>query len=69
MHQNTPIPCRCWACRAELGTTDGTALYLSDRASIRRPMTIWCTCGGATFWRPSVKRETVLPITDSPYVQ
>jgi len=46
-------PCRCWGCRRELGTTDGEHLFLNDRVSIRRPITLWCVCGGATYWRPS----------------
>jgi hypothetical protein len=53
MPHTTRTPCHCWSCRAVLGETDGQALYLSERASIRRPQTIWCACGGATFWRPA----------------
>lgn len=45
-------PCRCWGCRKELGTTDGAVLYLSALVHVRRPLTLWCVCGGATFWRP-----------------
>lgn len=46
-------PCRCWNCRAVLGQSNGEHLHLNDRVSIRRPITLWCVCGGATFWRPS----------------
>lgn len=42
----------CWLCHAEVGKTDGAVLYLSNRVHVRRPLTIWCVCGGATFWRP-----------------
>lgn len=51
--RTTTEPCRCWSCRAELGTTDGEQLYLSDRARIKRATVVWCSCGNATYWRPS----------------
>jgi len=59
LERRTTEPCRCWGCRAELGTTDGEQLYLTDRVSIRRAIVIWCACGGATYWRPSkaMRRE------------
>lgn len=57
MNQDTLTPCRCWSCRKVLGETDGAVLWLNERASIKRPQTIWCTCGGATFWRPGKRAE------------
>lgn len=65
----TRTPCRCWSCRAELGTTDGAVLYLGERVHVRRPLTLWCVCGGATFWRPvrakAVVCEQAQPIARS----
>ena len=62
MQQDNRTPCRCWGCRRELATTDGASLYFDERVSIRRPITLWCVCGGATYWRPSktvrCERET-----------
>ncbi len=52
MQADTRTPKRCWACQRELATTDGPTLYLGERTSIRRPVTLWCACGGATYWRP-----------------
>jgi len=38
-------------CHAVIGLTDGASLFLAGM-EIRRPVVLWCSCGGATQWRP-----------------
>lgn len=58
-------PCRCWSCRTELGKTDGVVLYLSTLVHVRRPLTLWCVCGGATFWKPVRRRDLTINCRNS----
>ena len=43
-------------CRKEIAQTDGAVLIIGGM-EIRRPVTLWCSCGGSTYWRPTKARE------------
>lgn len=48
-------------CHREIGQTDGSVLIIAGM-EIRRPVTFWCPCGAATYWRPVRKREDQTPV-------
>jgi hypothetical protein len=51
------------SCQREVGLTDGAVLIIGG-FEVRRPITLWCACGAATYWRPTRPREdsAALPI-------
>jgi hypothetical protein len=49
------------SCRREVGVTDGAVLIIGGM-EIRRPVTLWCACGVATYWRPVQPREDSTPV-------
>lgn len=49
------------SCRREVGQTDGAVLIIGGM-EIRRPVTLWCACGAATYWRPVRERQDTAPV-------
>jgi len=52
-------------CRREIGQTDGEVLRIGG-VEIRRPITLWCTCGQPTNWRPVARPRTGLEMESAP---
>lgn len=48
-------------CHKEIGLTDGAVLIVGGLEA-RAPLTLWCTCGAATHWRPVRRRVDPAPV-------